>query len=232
MTVTGRAIWTLLPPLVMCASFATVAVALSTPVFPFDSGGYRSDTTIYPVWVWALMVVGFLAGVISLAARSRAVKSAAASVALVASLPLAGTGIVARKHWDPSFGHGGFYGTGYGSLGELQAMAVLVATAAVLAGAAATAQLISVGALPKRVNVWVRALSVCLGAAVIVALPLAVKNGDYQTDDLTSLGALGLTYAGPGGWQSLRPPGSTGLRQWPHSPRSADACCSPSSGRR
>jgi hypothetical protein len=196
---TVRRLWASAPPLLICASFATVAAALSIPVVPFDGGGYRSDTTIYPIWVWALAIAGFVAGLISLAARPAALKSAAASVALVAAMPLAGTGVVARKHWDPSFGHGGNYGTGYGSLGELQTMAVLIAAAAVVGAVAAIAQLHFTGAFPSRVEMRIRALSVCLGLVVIVALTLVVKNGDYQAGDLTSWGAFGLMYAGPWG---------------------------------
>jgi hypothetical protein len=194
-----RGVWASAPPLVICASFATIAVALSTPVFPFDTGGYRTETTIYPAWVWALVLAGFIAGAISLVAKPDALKATAASVALVVAMPLAGTGVVARRHWDPSFGHGGNYGTGYGSLGELQAMSVLIAAAAVVVGVGAIAQLISTGAFPATVGTWIRTLSVCLGLAVIVALPLVVKNGEYKAGDLTAWGALGLIYAGPWG---------------------------------
>jgi hypothetical protein len=195
----SRAIWTAAAALVICASFATVAVALSIPVFPFDADGYRSETTIYPIWVWALVLSGFIGGAMSFVATPHALKATAASVAFVVAMPLAGSGIVARKHWDPSFGHGGNYGTGYDSLGQLQSMSILIAAAAIIGGAAALAQLWSTGAFPAQADGWIRGVSICLGLAIVIALPVVIQNRYGGAADLTSWGSFGLIYAGPWG---------------------------------
>jgi hypothetical protein len=196
-TASGVRAWA--PAATVCASSVVLAGALSTPVFPFDGYDYRSETTIYPFWVWVLVGACFLGGFGCLVARRSAARAAAAAIALTAALPLAGTGVVARRHWDPSFGHGGSYGTGYTSLGALQTMSAVMAAAAIVAGLAALAQLHVLGALPAHVGGWARPLSVCVGLAVVAALPLAVRDGGYVDADLTSWGILGLIYAGPWG---------------------------------
>ncbi len=187
---------------VTCASFGTAAVGLSLPIFPFDSDGYRSGTTIYPVGIWALVLGGLAAGLGSVALsvqESPRLRSVVASVALVCSLQLAGTGIVARKHWRPAFGVGGDYGNGYDSLGQLQSMSVLIAAAGFIGAAAAAIQLVQTRAVCRQSDVRLRWLCVIAGLAVIAALPLVIKNGAYNASDLTSWGAVGLIYAGPWG---------------------------------
>jgi len=180
------------------ACYAIVAVALCVPVVPFGADGYRSGTTMYPVWIWMLVLAGLVAAIASLRSP-RNVRAAAGAVALVAAMPLVGTGIVAYRHWKPAFGMGGGYGHGYESLETLKAMAILVAVSALLAGVAAAVQLVSVSALPAHLPATLRWASVLAGLAVIAGLPLAIGAGGYGEGDLTSVGAAGLIYAGPWG---------------------------------
>jgi len=180
------------------ASYLTVAGALCVPVVPFDTGGYRNGTTIYPVWVWVLVLAGLLSGIGALLA-GRTGRAVAAAVALVAAMPLVGTGIVAYKHWKPAFGMGGGYGGGYQSLETLKLMALVIAGAALVAGVAAVVLLVVVDALPGQVGAAIRGASVLAGLAVIVGLSLGIDAGGYGDGDLTSVGAAGLIYAGPWG---------------------------------
>lgn len=182
----------------ICAAFAVTALALSVPVFPFRAFGYRSGTTIYPAWTWLLVVAGLGAGAVAWRDSTR-LRHVGGGVALVAAMQLAGTGIVARKHWNPAFGMGGAYGGGYESLPTLQALSLLLAAAAVVGGLAAGWLLWSSGAVPGEVPLAVRMVSLGAGLLVVIAMPLVVVAGPYGASDLTSWGALGLIYAGPWG---------------------------------
>lgn len=186
----------------LLSSYVVVAVALCVPVVPFGSSGYRSGTTIYPVWIWVLVLAGLLAGVTALRS-ARTARSVGGAVALVAAMPLVGTGIVAYRHWKPAFGMGGGYGDGYESLQTLKLMALLVAGAALVAGASAVVLLVTGGALPAKVPATIRRASVLAGLAVIIGLSLGIDAGGYGDGDLTSLGAAGLIYAGPWGTATI-----------------------------
>ena len=96
--------------LVVLAAFVAAGVALAGP--PPD--GYLHGS-IYPWWVWILVVVGGLAGLtwvlVSFGILGPTLTTVAASVTFVVGAELAGTGIVAWEHWENARNQSGY---GYG----------------------------------------------------------------------------------------------------------------------
>jgi hypothetical protein len=154
--------------------------------------------TIYPWWTWVLVAAGIACGLLlavaPVGARGACWSAVAAGVALVVSAQLAGTGIVAAKHWHPAFGMGG----GYGDLAELERLARVIAVAGLVAVVLAAWELLAAGAVVRRLQPRSPA-SLAVGLVVVAVFPLVVIANARESTDLTSWGALGLIYAGPWG---------------------------------
>jgi predicted membrane protein len=177
----------------VAVAFAVIGAALLRR----DHFGSQTDT-IYPWWVWVLVVVGVCAGLVSgVGPRAGArVARIAPAIAAIAAGQLSGTGFVAFKHWEPASGMGGAYGT---HLGELKRMAVVIGITGLVAVVLSLGQLVADGDLPYRAPRPLRVLCCVAGGLVVVGVPsiIAALNGDMR--DLTSWGAMGLIYAGPWG---------------------------------
>jgi hypothetical protein len=181
--------------------FAGSAAALTQPQVPFTRDGrYLAGTTIYPWWTWALIAGGALAGLVALVAGVRApvVRLAAGAAGFVAGAQLAGTGLVAHKHWEPAFGMGGGFGD-YAHVDTYKRLALLVAVLGGLAAVAAIGQLWAAGAFDRRAGKAVVGAFMAVGIAVIVAAPPALMAGEGASAAPRLWGAMGLVYAGPWG---------------------------------
>lgn len=178
-----------------CAVLA--AAALSWPQVPFDRWGYASGVTIYPWWTWMVVAaIGGAGAVLLLApagAADRPLRAGAAGVALVLGGELAGTGIVAARHWQPAQGMGGYPG----ETATLERLAVLVAVTGLVTAAAAVLQLVSDRAFARPASVPQAVVTAAVGVGIIAVLPILMLEG--QGRELTSWGAAGLIYAGPWG---------------------------------
>jgi hypothetical protein len=186
------------------ASFAVTAAALAVPKFPFTSDGhYKSGITVYPWWTWALILAGATAAALTviLSQRAEAASRAAAGIALVAAVQLAGTGFVARKHWRPAMGMGGVSEGGV-HLELYQRVAVLMGVLSLVAAGAMVAQLWGRGAF-ERPSAGVQAAVTVLGLGVVGWLPFGLMTGENTNHPLHLWGALGLIYAGPWGGSLL-----------------------------
>jgi hypothetical protein len=177
--------------------FVIIGVALDVRNFP-TLGARRPGLTetIYPCWMWVLVGVGLAAGVTSVlaAARPGPARHAAPAVAAVAAAQLAGSGFVAFKHWQPAIGMGGGYG---GNLTVLKQLAIVIGLVGVATAVAAIRLLVANGDLPHPASLPVRVLSCAAGALIAVALPVSQAAASAYMRDITSVGAVGLIYAGP-----------------------------------
>jgi hypothetical protein len=174
-------------------AFVVIGAALMGQDLP---GG--STDTIYPWWVWVLVVVGLFGGLVSVAKplAGTGVERLAPAIAVIAAAQVAGSGFVAFKHWEPSMGMGG---GNTSDLPQLKLLAVVVGVAGLVAVLVGLGQLVSNGDLPHPGPPRLRVLSCVLGLAVIVGLPSVLAAADADMRDLTSWGAVGLIYAGPWG---------------------------------
>jgi len=177
--------------------FLTVALVLTRPQLPFGPNGYRDGTTIYPWWTSLLVGLGVAASLVITMepASARAQRLVASATIVVVGAQLAGTGVVAAKHWQPAFGMGGYAG----DPDRLERLAILLAVAAAAATLVGLRQLWVEGAFSDPVRPGVRRACLVAGLAVVALLPLALTLGDGDMRDLTSWGAMGLIYAGPWG---------------------------------
>ncbi len=184
---------------VIAGCFLLVAAALSRPSFPIGTASDRvAGSSIYPWWTGVLVVAGGLAGLVVLLAprASRLARAAASSVVVVVGAQVAGTGVVAAKHWHPASNMGGYVSSKRVDMMEQLAMVIAVAgTAAVVL---ALWQLITDGAFTSETPRGFRRLCVTAGVLVVVVLPFALMVGD-EYPDITTWGAMGLIYAGPWG---------------------------------
>jgi hypothetical protein len=182
--------------IVLCACAA--GAALARPRTPLGTFGYR-HWSIYPWWSWALVAAGALGGLVMLFAPTggpgRAWRGASAAAVAVSGSALAGTGVVAYRHWRPASGMGGY---GVGEIPHLEELALVLAAAAGAAAVLAIWQLLDEGHLHRQLWAIGSAAGVLVGAAILVLLPLLVMVGD-QDADLQTWGAIGLVYAGPWG---------------------------------
>ena len=165
-------------------------VAGLTVAGPGDLYPYGS---LYPWWTWVLVAAGAGAGAALAVAPRPRVQRLAPAVALVVCAQLAGTGVVARKHWLPAQGMGGVGST---DIPRAEQLAVLMALGAGVATLAAAAVLAGSGGLGRRY--WTRGswLPLVAAALVVVVLP-AVLAQEIGGPTLTTWGAAGLLYAGP-----------------------------------
>jgi hypothetical protein len=182
---------TRLAGLLILGGFAAAAGALTGPL----PDGY-SHGSIYPWWTWMLVLAGVSAGGVLLLAPApgRGPSTRAATcVAMVVGAELAGTGVVARKHWNSALGIGGF---GHGQIPEVERLAVVIALAAGVATLAAGALLLTSGVVGRRgwTATSVPTLGVAAGIVAMLPLLLAAEVGGPT---LTTWGAAGLIYAGP-----------------------------------
>ncbi len=179
--------------------FLLVAAALSRPSFPIGTDSDRVvGTSIYPWWTGALVLAGVIAGLVVLLAprASRPARAAASSVVVVVGAQVAGTGVVAAKHWHPASNMGGYVSSKNVDL--MEQLALVIAVAGTTAVVLALWQLITDGAFTSETPQAFRRLCVTAGALVIGVLPFALMVGD-DYPDITTWGAMGLIYAGPWG---------------------------------
>lgn len=170
--------------LVLC--FATITVALVR-----RHHGNELILPFYATWVAALVGAGGLAGVALVLLRR---SGPAAAVALVVSVQLAGTAVVAHKHARPASGIGGLFPA---DVAMIERRAVVVALAA--AAAAVVCVLRLVPPAEDRVGRRLRVLGTTAGVIVAGLVPVAVAVTDAEMQDATSLGAMGLVYGLPWG---------------------------------
>lgn len=153
-----------------------------------------SSVTIYPWWAAVYVVLGVLASSVAHRAGddSRPARMLP-TASVVVGAQLAGLGLVAVKHWKPSFGMGGGYA---GQPDHLVWLAWLVAAGGAAVVLAAVAQLLLSGTFP--VPAFARdARYAVLGAVIVLVLPFGIAEGDPGLLDATSLGAFVLIYSGP-----------------------------------
>jgi hypothetical protein len=177
--------------------FVIIGLSLNVRDFPAPDAGRPDLTeTIYPGWMWVLVGVGLAAGLTSViaAARPGLARHAAPAIAAVVAAQLAGSGFVAYKHWQPAVGMGGAYG---GNITFLKQLAIVIGLVGVATAVAAIRLLVANGDLPHPASPPVRILSCAAGALIAVALPVSLAAASTDMRDLTSVGAVGLIYAGP-----------------------------------
>jgi hypothetical protein len=177
--------------------FVIIGAALHVRDFPTpDARRPELTETIYPGWMWVLVGVGLAAGVTSVvtAARPGPARHAAPAIAAVAAAQLAGSGFVAYKHWQPAVGMGGAYG---GNITFLKQLAIVIGLVGVATAIAAIRLLVANGDLPRPASLPVRVLSCAAGTLIAVLLPVSQAAANAGMRDITSVGAVGLIYAGP-----------------------------------
>jgi len=155
------------------------------------------DGTLYATTSWVFIGALLVCGLAMLAGSWRLAVpvAAAAVVGFVAAVQLAGTGVVAWKHWPLYAGMTG----GGSNLAELRALAVVLAVSGLVAAAACAWTVLSAGLLPVPSRAIVRVGCAAGSVALVVGLPLALGAGDPQNQDANSLGAYALIYALPWG---------------------------------
>jgi hypothetical protein len=172
--------------------FLVAGIAMTAPDFSRLIRDW-SGATIYPEWAALYVLVGVVAsGVSILRGRARALMMPTLSVVMAAQL--AGLGLVAVKHWNPSFGMGGGYA---GEPDELVKLAWIIGIAGTIATVAAIAQLVGAEAFPVRTSVRDAIPFVGVGTLIVLLLPFGIAEGDSELQDLTSIGAFVLIYSAP-----------------------------------
>jgi len=175
--------------LLTAACFVASAVVLAARA----PGGGGPSGTLYPWWTWLVVIAGTAGALAPLlvAHRPRLVAAAPALTGVLA-LHLAGTGVVAWKHWRPV---SGMAGIGIGHLPALEAAALAMAAAGLLAAALSAMPLLR--QLGRTGEGGWRARCALAGVAVLLLVPAGLGLADAELRDLTSAGAIGLIYAGP-----------------------------------
>ena len=153
-------------------------------------------STIYPWWLWVVLVGGVAAAVASLVWRSDArVQGCALAVTAIAAAQVAGSGVVAYKHWKPATGMGGTYG---GRLDTVENLALVIGLVGLVAVVISVWLLVRNGDLPRRTSSTLRFVAIGSGLVIAIALPLGLSTQPDMAD-LTSWGAVSLIYAWPWG---------------------------------
>ena len=183
--------------LVQLLGFGIAGAAMAAPEFPRLLSDWPGGT-IYPWWAAAYVVLGTAVSVMSLAVPDDhpVLVVRAAVTVLVLAGQVAGLGLVAVKHWLPSFGMGGAYA---GEPDQLARLAWVVGVAGIVAALAAVGQLVASRSFPVPAPRSDVLLLGGAGALVVLALPLAMSEGSDELLDVTSLGAFVLIHAGPVG---------------------------------
>jgi hypothetical protein len=178
---------------VQLCGFLVAGIAMVAPGFPRLVRDW-SGGTIYPWWAELYVVVGVVASLVSILLRNESRALLVPTFLVVMAGQLAGLGLMAVKHWEPSFGMGGGYA---GQLPELVDLAWIIGVAGTVATLAATAQLVAARAFPIRASVRDALLFGGVGLLILLTLPIGISEGDAELQDLTSFGAFVLIYSGP-----------------------------------
>ena len=176
---------------VVLVAAAVVSAGVLSVEDASSGSGFLSGGTLYPAAAWVFALALGVAGVALVVGAGPAV----AGVGGVASLQLAGTGLVAVKHWRPYMGMAGTYE----HLAVLQLLAGLLALAAFVAVVVCLAVLVGAGAFPVPARPLVVWSSVVVGGVLLATVPVLVGRGDPETMDVSSLGAFALVYGVPWG---------------------------------
>lgn len=183
----------------IAGGFLVAAVAVARPWAPASARGFDSSVTIYPWWTWALLIGGLACGsVVALVPAGRpgrVWRLAGAGAAFALGAEVAGTGVVAAKHWRPAQGMGGYPG----DTDHLELLAVAVAAGGLGVVVLALVQLLVDGAVHRVSRPAWSAAHVATGVAIVALLPVLVSSTTVNPPDLTPWGAVGLIYAGPWG---------------------------------
>lgn len=170
--------------LVLC--FAAITVALVR-----RHHGNELILAFYSAWVAVLVAAGGLAGVALVLLRRG---GPATAVALVVSVQLAGTAVVAHKHARPASGMGSLFPA---DVGMIERRAVVIAVAATVAAVVCLLRLVPPAG--DRVGGRLRVLGTTAGVIVAGLVPVAIAATSAEMQDTTSLGAMGLMYGLPWG---------------------------------
>ena len=176
---------------VVLVAAAVVSAGVLSVEDASSGSGFLSGGTLYPAAAWVFALALGVAGVALVVGAGPAV----AGVGGVASLQLAGTGLVAVKHWRPYMGMAGTYE----HLAVLQLLAGLLALAAFVAVVVCLAVLVGARAFPVPARPLVVWSSVVVGGVLLATVPVLVGRGDPETMDVSSLGAFALVYGVPWG---------------------------------
>lgn len=203
------------------AAAAVVAVMVQThgtcsgSVWNLGFTGFLSLFS-WPHWVLVLVLLG-AGGTIARANRP-ATAAVAGAAALAPAAQMAGSGIVAYKHWHPAAGISGC--GAWTNMRLIETVALGAAIAAALAAVTCIRLLRTTGWLVRdqaaATTYRVRAASVAVGVLIAVALPLLMALGDPSAQDITSLGAYALIWSLPWG-------GVLALTAWLHRPAAVAA---------
>src|SRR5689334_7137664 len=88
--------------------FLVAGIAMGAPGFPRLVRDW-SGGTIYPWWAALYVVLGVVATMVSVLLHDESWAAVVPTAVLVPAAQIAGLGLVAVKHWKPSFGMGGGY---------------------------------------------------------------------------------------------------------------------------
>lgn len=179
-------------------AFVAGVWALAAAVSAGFALGIVSSPALYSGTSWVLAAVLVMSGVVLGIAARRGVRawwSPVAAVAAVVAAQLAGTGMVAAKHWRTTFGYHG----GSGHLPLLEILAVLMAVLTAGACVVALRRLVAWGSIPARPHMTARWTAIIGGAVLVLGLPSAIGSGSPDNQDPPSLLAYALIYSLPWG---------------------------------
>ena len=176
---------------VILVAAAVVSAGVLSVEDASSGSGFLSGGTLYPAAAWVFALALGVAGVALVVGAGPAV----AGVGGVASLQLAGTGLVAVKHWRPYMGMAGTYE----HLAVLQLLAGLLALAAFVAVVVCLAVLVGAGAFPCLLGPWSCGRRSSWVASSWRRFPCWWGAADPETMDVSSLGAFALLYGVPWG---------------------------------
>lgn len=174
--------------------FVVVGIAMTAPD-PSRIVRDWSGSTIYPWWAALYVFVGVVASLVSMLIRDGSRSQMAPTFLVVMAAQVTGLGLVAVKHWKPSFGMAG--GNYTGDPGDLVTFAWVVGVAGGIATLAAIGQLVSGRAFPIRTTARAGFLFGGIGTLILLILPFGIAEGVPALWDLTSLGAFVLIYSAP-----------------------------------
>ncbi len=184
---------------VVGVSVAVFAVLTSVALFysdGMDPGSFPPDASLFTVQNW-LQVLAILLGGLLLASRSASnqLRLGSSGVILASSGLLAGSALVAVKHWRP---YGGM-GVGYAHTHQMEILALAIAASSFVMAALVLWWMVRVSGFPTQTRPRIRLVAIVAGVGLIVAVPLLVGMGSSETMDARSLGAFLLIYGLPWG---------------------------------
>jgi len=174
----------------VCAGWLMGAALAAVLMLGVWSGGFYSPAS------WVLAGLLGLAGVV-LAILARGGRMAwwgpVAVVGAVMAAQLAGTGVVATKHWGTYFGYTGLYE----HLLALKMLAGFAAGLSTVAVVVVVRRLLASGCLAAAVGMTARCTAVVGGGVLLVAMPVGMGSGAPVNQDASSLLAYALTWSLP-----------------------------------